>query len=263
MFERVLIAGYGKMASALLEGWLAAGQRPETFVIFNPRSKPVPAGIELVTTVPKAHFDAVMLGFKPQMLADAGPPLADTIGPRTTVLSLLAGLTVSQIEEAFPQAGAHVRFMPNLAAAIGRSPVALFANDLSDKQRANVTDLAQASGAAIWLRDEEHFDLVTALTGSGPAFVYRFIDALASGANRLGLPAEQAEHLALQMVEGAAMLAAKSDVSPGELADRVASPGGMTREGLNMLDRENALERLVTDTLRATRDRGAALAGKE
>ena len=107
---------------------------------------------------------------------------------------------------------------------------------------------------------EASFDLVTALAGSGPGFVYRFIDALAAAAADLGLPREQADRLALATVEGAAALAAASPHSPGELARRVASPGGMTQEGLEVLDRDGALVRLLSETLRAARDRGAQLA---
>ena len=107
---------------------------------------------------------------------------------------------------------------------------------------------------------EASFDLVTALAGSGPGFVYRFIDALAAAAADLGLPREQADRLALATVEGAAALAAASPHSPGELARRVASPGGMTQEGLEVLDRDGALVRLLGETLRAARDRGAQLA---
>jgi pyrroline-5-carboxylate reductase len=111
----------------------------------------------------------------------------------------------------------------------------------------------------VWLDDEAQFDLVTALAGSGPGFVYRFIDALAGAAVDLGLDADTAAQLALATVDGAATLAAAADVSPAALADRVASPGGMTREGLNVLDNGDALRRLLAETLRATRDKGAAL----
>ena len=102
--------------------------------------------------------------------------------------------------------------------------------------------------------------LVTALAGSGPAFVYRVIDALATGATALGLPRDQADRLALSMVEGAAALAAQSGVSPGALADRVASPGGTTRAGMDVLDADARLVALMTDTLRAARDRSVAMA---
>jgi pyrroline-5-carboxylate reductase len=115
-------------------------------------------------------------------------------------------------------------------------------------------------GAAEWLEAEAQFNLVTALAGSGPGFVYRFIDALARGAQSLGLEADQAERLAVQMVEGAAALAAQSPDSPGTLAARVASPGGMTQAGLDVLDEDGSLERVVTDCLRAARDRGEEMA---
>jgi pyrroline-5-carboxylate reductase len=111
-----------------------------------------------------------------------------------------------------------------------------------------------------WLESEDLMDLVTALAGSGPAFVYRFIDALAAGAAGLGLPVEQAERLAVAMVEGAASLAAASEHSPGELARRVASPGGVTQVGLDILDRDESLPRLVAECLRGARDRSAEMA---
>ena len=109
------------------------------------------------------------------------------------------------------------------------------------------------------LEEEKKFDLVTALAGSGPGFVYRFIDALAEAGRELGLEEAQATSLALSMVEGASSLAAKADVSPDTLADQVASPGGMTREGLNVLDADKALVKLLTRTLDATAKRGTEL----
>jgi pyrroline-5-carboxylate reductase len=117
----------------------------------------------------------------------------------------------------------------------------------------------QPLGTPQWIA-EDQFDLVTALVGSGPAFVYRFIDALAAGSAELGLPSAQAQALALAMVEGGALLAASSPHGPGELADRVASPGGTTRAGLDVLDSQGVLFQLVEKTLRAARDRGAEMA---
>jgi len=155
-----------------------------------------------------------------------------------------------------------VRVMPNLAAALGKSPIALAGAALSDEARGAIDALMAPLGTAEWLESESQMDLVTALAGSGPAFVYRFIDALASGATELGLPADQAERLALSMVEGAAALAAASEHSPGELARRVASPGGTTQAGLDILDRDQALARLVEDTLRGARDRSAEMAAE-
>ena len=120
--------------------------------------------------------------------------------------------------------------------------------------------LAAMLGSAEWLADESQFELIAALAGSGPGFLFRFIDALTVGATRLGLEAAQAQRLAVQMVEGAAALASASPHSPAELARQVASPGGMTQKGLDVLDEDQALVRLVTETLRAARDRGREMA---
>ena len=262
MFDRILIYGYGTMTSAMLEGWLASGLAPGQFTIFNPRVKPVPTGVTFASELPAEEFDAVVLGFKPHMLADIAPDMQKLCGPETTVLSVLAGVELSTLAKRFPRAGAVVRFMPNLAVALGKSPNALIGRGLDDITRGQVADLAERLGSAEWIADEAQFDLVTALGGSGPGFVYRFIDALASGAGDLGLDRAQAERLAVQMVEGAVALATKASHSPRELAALVASPGGMTQKGLYVLDRDDALACLVAETLRAARDRGRELAEK-
>jgi pyrroline-5-carboxylate reductase len=201
----------------------------------------------------------VLLGFKPQQLGQLGPGLQRLTGAGVTVCSLLAGIMLAQLAAAFPDASAHVRVMPNLAARINKSPVILAQAGLDDAGRASVFAQFDALGTAVWLGDETQFDLVTALAGSGPGFVYRFIDALAGAAVDLGLAPDMAASLALATVEGAAALAAASDVGPATLADRVASPGGMTREGLNVLDEGAVLRRLLTQTLAATAAKGAAL----
>ncbi|RGP40052.1 Pyrroline-5-carboxylate reductase [Altererythrobacter insulae] len=256
---KVLIYGYGKMAGAMAEGWLRAGMSANDIEAFNPRPKELPDGVKLHTHHPDAEFDAVILGFKPHMLGDIAPGMQALVGPKTLVLSILAGVTLDQLHSAFPDSKANVRFMPNLAVALGKSPNVLAARELDAADKVNVTELAEMLGTAEWLQDESLFDLATALAGSGPGFVYRFIDALGGAANELGLPEPMARRLALAMVDGAATLAAVSDFSPGELADRVASPGGMTRQGLNVLDQDKSLESLVLKTLKATAERGAEL----
>lgn len=251
------------MGGAMLAGWLAAGADPQRFAVFDPGLSAAPPGVALLPEMPSvAGFDAVLLGVKPQMLGEIAPSVEPIAGPQTVLLSILAGVELATLGEHFPRAGGIVRVMPNLAAALGNSPVALVADGLDAAARGAVEALMGPLGQAEWLADEGLMHVVTALGGSGPAFVYRFIDALAAGAAELGLPAEQAERLALAMVEGAAALAAQSDHSPGELADRVASPGGTTRAGLDVLDRDDALARLVEATLRAARDRSAEMAAE-
>ncbi len=259
---RLLIIGYGNMSGAMLAGWLAAGVDPARFAVLNRSPKPVPAGVTSYRDAAQAAdagtHDAIILGFKPHQLGEVAPDF-QTLAEGRAVYSLLAGLTVAQLQDAFPAASAHVRVMPNLASRIGKSPIILFESGLAETKRAGVSEFFDLLGNAVWLPEEDKYDLATALAGSGPGFVYRFIDALAQAGADLGLQADQSRSLALAMVDGAASLAAGADVSPGALADRVASPGGMTREGLNVLDADDALKELLTRTLKATSDRGAEL----
>lgn len=261
--ERLLIIGCGNMGGAMLAGWLASGLDPARFAILDPALKDAPDGVahyhDTAAAGNASKQDAVLLGFKPQQLGELKSEFQALIGKDVTVHSLLAGLTLAQLGEAFPQARALVRVMPNLAARIGKSPIILLENGLDSTARGAVQAFYDQLGMATWLGDEAQFDLVTALAGSGPGFVYRFIDALAQAASELGLAREQADQLALTMVEGASALAAKSHATPGALADRVASTGGMTREGLDVLDADQALVRLLKNTLAATRDRGAQM----
>lgn len=262
-FKQLLIIGYGNMSGAMLAGWLARGVAPERFAVLNRSLKPAPDGVYVYRDIAEAEaagaHDAVMLGFKPHQLEDLAPDFQKLAKARR-VHSLLAGLTLSQLRDAFPKASAHVRVMPNLASRINKSPIILAESGLDEAGRAGVTRFFDLLGNAVWLESEEHYDLATALAGSGPGFVYRFIDALAEAGAALGLGEDQAKSLALAMVDGAASLAAQAEIAPRELADRVASPGGMTRQGLNVLDDNSALLELLTRTLDATAKRGAELA---
>ncbi len=250
MLNSILIVGCGNMAGAMVEGWLADGLSPARLTIVDPVRSEGPGGLPVLP---------VLLGIKPQNLAEAAPGIATLVGEGTTVLSLLAGIELAVLRRHFPAAQAQVRVMPNLAVALGKAPIAL-ATDSTDAALADaVVGLMQPLGTPEWI-GEDKFDLVTALAGSGPAFVYRFIDALGAAATRLGLPEEQARRLALAMVEGASALAADSPHDPGKLADMVASKGGVTRAGLDVLDNGEALGRVVIDTLRAARDRSAEMA---
>lgn len=266
MARDLLIIGYGNMSGAMLAGWLAGGAAPEQFAILNRSTKPAPDGVRVYASIAEAEaggpHSAIMLGFKPHQLKDLAADFQE-LSRGVPVYSLLAGMTVEQLQAAFPAASAHVRVMPNLASRVNKSPVILAQSGLDHEGREAAFDLFDSLGNAVWLEDEAQFNLATALAGSGPGFVYRFIDALAEAASELGLDHDTAQSLALSMVEGAASLAASAEETPGVLADRVASPGGMTREGLNVLDEDAVLQRLLAQTLRNTRNRGAALsAGK-
>ncbi|MEO6041442.1 MAG: pyrroline-5-carboxylate reductase [Croceibacterium sp.] len=259
-FESILLVGCGNMAGAMLEGWLAAGLAPGRFTVADPAPRALPPGVRALAAIPDAgQFDLVLLGVKPQSLGALAPQVAPLAGAGTIVLSILAGVELAVLARHFPRAGGLLRVMPNLSAALGKSPLALAGHGLDAAARDGVVSLLKPLGTPEWI-GEEHFDLVTALAGSGPAFVYRFIEALASAAGGLGLPAEQAARLALATVAGSAALAARSEVDPGELARRVASPGGVTQAGLDVLDSDNRIGALMNDTLRAARDRSAEMA---
>jgi pyrroline-5-carboxylate reductase len=248
------------MGGAMLTGWLAGGFDPAAFTVIDPYCSAVPAGVHLLATPPAEPIlaDVVLLGFKPQQLPAAAAAIRPLIGPATIVLSILAGIDHASLCATFPAAATIVRVMPNLAAALGKSPIALFGNAAA-AARGTIDALMAPLGQAEWLTDESLMDAVTALAGSGPAFVYRFVDALAAGGAALGLPRDQADRLALAMVEGAAALAAQSPHSPADLARRVASPGGTTEAGLAVLDADRRLAALIEDTLRAARDRSVAM----
>ncbi|KPL69699.1 pyrroline-5-carboxylate reductase [Erythrobacter sp. SG61-1L] len=262
-FTSILLVGCGNMTGAMLKGWIAGGIAPSVFTVVNPSPRDLPEGVTQLRSLPDVgQFDAVMLGVKPQKLAEVAPQVAPLVGQGTVLLSVLAGVQLATLAAAFPNSAAQVRVMPNLAAALGKSPVALVGAGLDDASTARIDALMAPLGTAEWLTEEGLMDLVTALAGSGPAFVYRFIDALAQGAANLGLPAEQAQRLALATVEGASALAAASEHSPGELARRVASPGGVTQVGLDILDKGNALADLMEATLRGARDRSIQMAAE-
>jgi pyrroline-5-carboxylate reductase len=262
MFNTILLVGCGNMAGAMLHGWLAAGLDAARFAVFDPFAQALPDGVRRLDALPHGEaFDGILLGVKPQLLAEVAPHVAPLAGRGTTLFSILAGVELAVLESNFSQAAGVVRLMPNLSAALGKSPIALAQRGLDAAEQDEVTALLAPLGTPEWIAEDE-FDLVTALAGSGPAFVYRFIDALAQAAAELGLPRDQAARLALATVDGAAALAAASPHDPAELARRVASPGGVTQAGLDALDEGDSLRRVVAQTLRAARDRSAQMAAE-
>lgn len=259
--EPLLIFGCGNMGGAMLRGWIVSGVEPQRFTVIDPAVAGLPEGVKLLRNAADAsgQFDTVLLGIKPQMLADLQDAIAALLAPEARLLSVLAGTTTETLSSHFPDAQI-VRIMPNLAAAIGKSPIGLWSENIDSEFRAPLDRLFAPLGQPLWLDSEAQMDAVTALVGSGPAFVYRFIDALGEGGKAIGLSPALSESLALAMVGGAALLAAQADDSPGTLAQRVASPGGTTAAGLAVLDKDAALTQLVEATLRAARDRGAEMA---
>ncbi len=250
--------GCGAMAGAMLSRWLATGMDPDRATVIDPGNPSVGRGVRVLAALPEEPPPAMLLlGVKPQMLADVVPAVAGAIGPNTIVLSILAGTRHASLMEAFPRASHIVRVMPNLPVAIGQGAVALYAPGLA---REALIELMNPLGLVEWIDDEELFDAVTALSGSGPAFLYRFAQALAEGGEALGLAPEVADRLARATVAGASALAAGSSEPLSVLANRVASKGGSTRVGLDVLDDQHALKLLVAGALAAARSRNVELA---
>ena len=246
------LIGCGNMAGAMLRGWLAAGMDPSQVTVIRPSGAPVAEGVRVVTHLPLDERPVViMLGVKPQKLDEAAPVLAPVLERTELLISILAGVEQASLRQRFAGPRTIVRAMPNTPVALGKGATSLYADGGEGKDRVLAERLMAALGHAEWIEDESLFDIIAALTASGPAFVFRFIDALAAGAADLGLPPEQAQRLALATVEGAAALAATSGETPRQLAERVASPGGMTRKGLDILDVDESLNRLVHATLEA------------
>lgn len=254
------LIGCGTMAGAMLRRWIAAGAvRGEDVFVLNRGDRDLPEGVGQGRVLPEGALpDAVMLGVKPQQLDAIADRVTDRIAGVPMLVSILAGVEEAALAARF-DAGAIVRAMPNLPVEIGKGVVALHSDSADAAARAGAGALMAPLGLVEWV-DAARFDAVTALAGSGPAFVYRFIDALAAAGAAIGIPADQALRLALATVEGGALLAAQSPDTPATLADKVASPGGSTRTGLDVLDADAALVRLLTATLEASERRNAEIA---
>ncbi|OQW73552.1 MAG: pyrroline-5-carboxylate reductase [Proteobacteria bacterium ST_bin13] len=258
--KRLWLIGCGNMGGAMLRQWIASGAAAADQVdVVNRSDRDLPSGVRQARSLPDGPLpDLVMLAMKPQQLDDIAAQWGARLDGVPILLSILAGVEEAALARRF-SAGAIVRAMPNLPVGIGKGVVALHAGNADETARAGVGELMAPLGLVEWV-DAALFDAVTALAGSGPGFVYRFIDALAAAGAALGLPADQAARLALATVEGAGLLAAGADAPPATLADRVASPGGSTREGLNVLDKDQALFRLISETLAASTRRNAEMA---
>lgn len=255
--------GCGNMAGAMLAGWRAAGVDLSNAVAIRPSGTPV-EGVRTVSSIKEAGAapSMVVLGFKPQKLDEVAPELEPWLTSKTIVVSLLAGAEAESLRRRF-KTGVIVRAMPNLPVAVRRGVVALYAHDdLPDSQHKQVSDLFSALGFAMWTESETAFGAVGSVAGSGPAYVARFVDALAAAAVNAGLPEGIARTIAIETVLGTGWMAAASDESMTELARRVASPNGTTEAGLELLDRDSALGALIGRTIEAARKRGAELAAE-
>lgn len=259
---RLLLVGCGNMAGAMLDRWLVAGLDPAQVAIVDPLAAPR-AGIAQHASLAEwqaggGSADWIMLGMKPQQLGEVAGELGPAVADDVHLLSILAGVSLTDLVARFPNARAQVRILPNLAARIGAG-VSAFAS-LGRADVTAINGLLAPLGQVVPLEDDSTMDLVTAFTGSGPAFVFRLIEAYAAAGERLGLTSEDALKLATATFGGSTALLADSGEKPGALVAQVASKGGTTQAGLDILDEGGQLVALMTNVLRAARDRGRELA---
>jgi pyrroline-5-carboxylate reductase len=263
----LLLVGAGKMGGALLEGWLRQGLDPAAVFIQDPAPPPDVAALaarhgiaaSVGPDLPSAP-SVIVVAVKPDLVAGLLPELEPMIGERTVLLSIAAGRTLASLGRALPPGTAIVRTMPNTAASIGRSMTVACANDaVSRDQALECGMLLEAVGEVMWLDDESLFDAVTAVSGSGPAYVFLLAECLAKAGREAGLDTELARRLARATVEGAAELLRQSDLSPRELRERVTSPKGTTAAALEVLMGKDGVQTLLTRAVAAAAKRSREL----
>ena len=264
----LILVGAGKMGGSMLEGWLKVGMNPAGVTVIDPRPSEEMArfcseqGIALNPDSPKAA-DVLVLAVKPQMLDEAAAPLNALLGPGTLVISILAGKTIGNLRSRLPAAAAIVRAMPNLPASIGRGATGAAASpEVSEAQRLMADALLSSNGIVEWLESEDLIDAVTALSGSGPAYVFHLVECLAEAGAAAGLPPGLAQRLARATVTGAGELLFQSDLPPATLRQNVTSRGGTTAAALEVLMAEpHGLKSLMREAVAAARRRAEELSG--
>jgi|SRR5208282_2498669 len=267
---RLVLVGAGKMGSALLEGWLRFGLDPKTVAVLEPQPSPQIAslagrGLQLnPDTHALTNVAAIVVAVKPQVAAQVIPALAPMIDASTVVVSIMAGRTLQFISGALKRASktpcALVRAMPNTPAAIGRGITVAVPRDASPTQRELADRLLAATGAVEWIEDEALMDAVTAVSGSGPAYVFLLAETLAQAGAAAGLPPALAEKLARETVAGAGELLHRSPLDAATLRENVTSPGGTTAAALAVVMGQNGLMPLMAKAVAAATARSRELA---
>jgi pyrroline-5-carboxylate reductase len=260
----IVLAGAGKMGGAMLTGWIAGGLDPKRAIVIDPyvsdEIKALAAkGVRLNPDVKDiGAVAALVLAVKPQMFAEVGPTLRAIAGS-SLVVSIMAGTTIAGIAKAC--GGNVVRAMPNTPAAIGRGiTVAVPASDVSPAQRDLTDALLRATGSVEWVDDESLIDAVTAVSGSGPAYVFLLAEEMARAGIAAGLPPELAMKLARETVSGSGELLRQSDLDAATLRKNVTSPGGTTAAALSVLMADDGFEPLLTRAIAAATARSKELA---
>ena len=249
----ITLVGCGNMGGAMLAGWLRNGVPAASITVIDPSLATVPAGVRLLPSIPAdlARPSVLVLAVKPQKLAEVAPALGDLAAPDTMLVSVLAAIELATLRHYFPAAGSLVRAVPNLPTAIGLGITALSGVGLDAASRALAEALFVPLGTVEWMEDEMLCAAATTVSGATPAFFFRIADAMAIAAEAQGLSRDQALRLIAGTMAGSAAMLREPGADPADMARRVARPGGVTLAGLKILDEEEALARLMRDTIAA------------
>lgn len=265
---KIAFIGGGNMANALINGIWHADPRPEWVRVCDPSEE---ARDRLASRFPIDCFaeprpavtgaDIIVIATKPQVVPQALEALAGQVRPDQLVISIAAGVTVATISDALCEGQPVVRTMPNTPALIGKGVTGLFAGPgCTGSHREAAEAVVAAAGAAVWVEDEDLINVVTALSGSGPAYFFLLTEALREAGSALGLSEQVAGKLALHTAHGAGAMALHSDLDVRELREVVTTPGGTTQAALEVFE-AGGFRALVADALKAATERGRELAG--
>ena len=258
----LVLLGCGKMGSAMLAGWLENGLTPGAVWILEPEPSEWLSGLgaHLNEGVP-GNPAIALVAVKPQAMGKALPLLAGLGNGSTLFISVAAGTPISSLEAVLGAKAAIVRAMPNTPAAVGKGITAIVGNDVAKAEDMEMAEtLLSAVGQVVRLPNEGLMDAVTAVSGSGPAYVFHLIEALAAAGAAEGLPEDLAMQLAKATVAGAGALADAADEPASQLRANVTSPGGTTAAALNVLmDERRGFPALLRDAVKAAADRSREL----
>ncbi|MBY0611816.1 MAG: pyrroline-5-carboxylate reductase [Beijerinckiaceae bacterium] len=261
--------GAGKMGAAMLQGWLKTGLPGKSVTIIDPRPS------DHVTALADAHGcavnpdtatigpqDVLVIAVKPQMLDAAAGMLRQVASSNTLIISVMAGKTIADMRSRLPQCERFIRAMPNTPAAVGRGITGMAASEsVSAVERSVATRLLSGIGKVEWLRGEHEIDMVTAVSGSGPAYVFYLVECLAKAGAAAGLEPDLAMRLARATIEGAGELLHQDAAAASTLRENVTSPGGTTAAALAVLMADDGLAPLMRHAVDAAKRRAAELAG--
>jgi len=263
----ICLVGAGNMGGAMLAGWLESGVEPSRLTVIDPAPKP--EMIELLSghdlkaiaaASPKYQPDVLVIAVKPQMMAKVLPTLKEMVGPQTVCVSVAAGTTMAAMEQHLGNC-AMVRAMPNTPALLRRGIMGCFANDrVETKQRENVDQLLHATGSVVWVDSEAQIDAVTAVSGSGPAYVFHLAECMAAAGVAEGLSEDVANQLARETIAGAGEMLSRLPEEASQLRKNVTSPNGTTAAALSVLMEGDAMAHLMAEAIGAARARSQELA---